>query len=109
MNAEQQSVVVQIVDSLNNGFTTFLLQGVTGSGKTEVYMQVAAETLKQGKSVLVLVPEIALITQMERRFRARFGMEPYLAAKSGYCHWCAVGHFRPVSRSGVDYRRRRAR
>ena len=73
LNAEQQHVVEQIVDSLNKGFSTFLLQGVTGSGKTEVYMQVAAETLKQGKSVLVLVPEIALITQMEKRFRARFG------------------------------------
>jgi len=95
LNSEQQSVVVQIVNSLNKGFTTFLLQGVTGSGKTEVYMQVAAETLKQGKSVLVLVPEIALITQMERRFRARFGeriavLHSGLSAGERYDQWSRI-------------------
>jgi len=95
LNPEQQGVVVQIVDSLNRGFTTFLLQGVTGSGKTEVYMQVAAETLKQGKSVLVLVPEIALITQMERRFRARFGeriavLHSGLSAGERYDQWSRI-------------------
>jgi primosomal protein N' (replication factor Y) len=73
LNVEQQSVVAQVTDKLGQGFVTFLLRGVTGSGKTEVYMQIAAEVLKRQQSVLVLVPEIALITQMERRFRARFG------------------------------------
>jgi primosomal protein N' (replication factor Y) len=95
LSAEQQTVVSQIVDSLNKGFSTFLLQGVTGSGKTEVYMQVAAETLKQGKSVLVLVPEIALITQMERRFRARFGqriavLHSGLSAGERYDQWSRI-------------------
>ena len=95
LNSEQQSVVMEIVDSLNKGFTTFLLHGVTGSGKTEVYMQIAAETLKQGKSVLVLVPEIALITQMERRFRARFGkriavLHSGLSAGERYDQWSRI-------------------
>jgi len=73
LNPDQQSAVDTIVSSLESGFRTFLLAGVTGSGKTEVYLQVAAEVVKRRLPVLVLVPEIALISQMERRFRARFG------------------------------------
>ena len=73
LNRDQQRVVERINKSLQSGFCTYLLAGVTGSGKTEVYMQVAAEVIKRGLPVLVLVPEIALISQMERRFRARFG------------------------------------
>ncbi len=95
LNAEQQSVVAQVNGSLNKGFATFLLQGVTGSGKTEVYMQVAAEVLNQEQSVLVLVPEIALITQMERRFRARFGeriavLHSGLSAGERYDQWSRI-------------------
>ena len=73
LNREQDRAVSHICNDLNQGYRPFLLNGVTGSGKTEVYMRVAEEVLKQGRGVLVLVPEIALITQMERRFRARFG------------------------------------
>jgi primosomal protein N' (replication factor Y) len=95
LSVEQQSVVAQVSDCLDQGFATFLLQGVTGSGKTEVYMQVAAETLKKGKCVLVLVPEIALITQMERRFRARFGeriavLHSGLSAGERYDQWSRI-------------------
>ena len=73
LNQDQLKAVSQSSSHLTKGYKTFLLRGVTGSGKTEVYMQVAAEALKNKLAVLVLVPEIALITQMERCFRARFG------------------------------------
>ncbi|MGM9945840.1 MAG: primosomal protein N' [Lysinibacillus sp.] len=52
---------------------TFLLQGVTGSGKTEVYLQAIQHTLREGKESIVLVPEISLTPQMTERFRSRFG------------------------------------
>ncbi|KQB93795.1 MULTISPECIES: primosomal protein N' [Geobacillus] len=52
---------------------TFLLYGVTGSGKTEVYMQAIEEVLRQGKEAIVLVPEISLTPQMVERFKGRFG------------------------------------
>ncbi len=57
------------------GFHAFLLQGVTGSGKTEVYLHLIEHTISQGKRALVLVPEIALTPQLVQRFRARFGNE----------------------------------
>ena len=73
LTPEQEKVISETGSFLGKGFAPFLLTGVTGSGKTEVYMQLASFAVKQGFGVLVLVPEIALISQMERRFRARFG------------------------------------
>jgi primosomal protein N' (replication factor Y) len=73
LTAEQKQAVQAVCASMGRGFQTFLLNGVTGSGKTEVYLQVVAEAVARGHSALVLVPEIALISQTERRFRARFG------------------------------------
>jgi len=75
LNADQQRAADTIVSRLGDGFSTFLLAGVTGSGKTEVYLHTAAEALRRGLHVLVLAPEIALIAQLERRFRARFGTD----------------------------------
>ena len=61
---------------------TFLLEGITGSGKTEVYLQIAAEILKQQRQVLVLVPEIGLAPQTVQRFKKRFAL-PVLTFHSG--------------------------
>jgi len=68
----EQAAAVQAIATLQ-GFNRVLLHGVTGSGKTEVYAQAIAPLLEQGKSVLVLVPEIGLTPQLTDRFRARFG------------------------------------
>jgi primosomal protein N' (replication factor Y) len=70
---EQQAALNCIIPAVGGGFQTFLLAGVTGSGKTEVYLRLTEATLNLGFSVIVLVPEIGLITQTARRFHARFG------------------------------------
>jgi primosomal protein N' (replication factor Y) len=70
---EQKKIVSIVKARIGKKFDAFLLAGVTGSGKTEVYLQLAMEAIQSDLSVLVLVPEIALISQMERRFRSRFG------------------------------------
>jgi primosomal protein N' (replication factor Y) len=62
----------------DNKFSTVLLDGVTGSGKTEVYFEAVAEALKQGRQALILLPEIALSTQFFARFARRFGSTPAL-------------------------------
>lgn len=71
LNDEQMGAVSTVTDF--NGFCPYLLHGVTGSGKTEVYMHIIEHYLKLGKEAIVLVPEISLTPQMVLNFRKRFG------------------------------------
>ena len=74
LNAAQRAAVDRINDSVRERRADpFLLHGVTGSGKTEVYLHVIAEAREAGRGALLLVPEIALTPQLVSRFRARFG------------------------------------
>jgi primosomal protein N' (replication factor Y) len=73
LNACQRDAFTALLAALGQGYATFVLQGITGSGKTEVYLRIIAEARKRGLGALVLVPEIALTPQLAARFRARFG------------------------------------
>ena len=76
LNDEQQAAFLRILADCRAGEAgVTLLQGVTGSGKTLVYIRLAQELLREGKSVMILVPEIALTPQMMARFTAYFGAE----------------------------------
>ncbi|SER62652.1 primosomal protein N' [Salipaludibacillus aurantiacus] len=71
---EQEEALTPVIDSIvEERHTTFLLRGVTGSGKTEVYMQAIDQVIRKGKEAIVLVPEISLTPQMVTRFKERFG------------------------------------
>ena len=73
LNEEQGAAVQAITQQIEHGGKPFLLEGVTGSGKTEVYLQVIQEALSRGKTAIMLVPEISLTPQVTNRFIARFG------------------------------------
>jgi len=74
LTEKQQDVVNEVVSNLDS-FKPYLLHGVTGSGKTEVYMHIIKEVLKEDKEVIVLVPEISLTPQLIEIFKKRFGNE----------------------------------
>ena len=75
LNSEQAKAVETVVSQIGKTSKPFLLEGVTGSGKTEVYLQIIQEVLNKGKTAIMLVPEISLTPQMTDRFISRFGQE----------------------------------
>jgi len=74
LNSEQKKAILDIKNSPT--FNTFLLDGVTGSGKTEVYLSLISDVIERGQDALILVPEIGLIDQLNRRIEARLGITP---------------------------------
>jgi primosomal protein N' (replication factor Y) len=79
LSQTQASAAAMLVQAAQDGFSVALLDGVTGAGKTEVYFEAVAETLRQGRQALILLPEIALTGAFLDRFAARFGLRP--------CEW----------------------
>jgi primosomal protein N' (replication factor Y) len=91
LNSDQQTAVDHISQHLHH-FHTSLLDGITGSGKTEVYLQLIAKVLEAGQQALVLVPEIGLTPQLLQRFQARFAtpialLHSALNEKERLCAW----------------------
>ncbi len=110
LNADQLRVWEPLKSALETGgYHPFLLHGVTGSGKTEVYLRAIEEVVKQGKEVIVLVPEISLTPQTISRFKGRCGNLAVLhshltdAERGGYWRRVATGHIQVVvgARSAV--------
>ncbi|AND73530.1 MULTISPECIES: primosomal protein N' [Enterococcus] len=99
LNKEQQHAVKRIVEAGQQEKShTFLLEGITGSGKTEVYLQAIAEVLAQNKTAIMLVPEIALTPQMVERFKGRFG-EAVAVLHSGLSQGEKYDEWRKIERN----------
>jgi primosomal protein N' (replication factor Y) (superfamily II helicase) len=101
LNAEQQSAVNAVEKGFNR-FQPFLLQGITGSGKTEVYLSLVEKMLKQQKQVLILIPEISLTPQLTQRFQQRLNvpvasLHSSLNDRQRLCAWSmATAELAPV-------------
>src|SRR5699024_5738410 len=101
LNAEQQEAYTNIANNISQNDTkTFLLEGVTGSGKTEIYLQTIAKALTVGQTALMLVPEITLTPQMVRRVKSRFG-DDVAVMHSGLSDGERYDEWRRVQRSEV--------
>ena len=95
LSPAQAAVAAALRDAVAGGFSVTLLDGVTGSGKTEVYLEAVAACLRRGRQALVLLPEIALSSQWLERFEHRFGVAPAvwhsdLASRTRRITWRAV-------------------
>lgn len=101
LNTAQQHAVTQVANNFGK-FQAFLLDGVTGSGKTEVYMHLIAQMLQQNKQILLLVPEINLTPQTLQRFQERFKvpiavLHSQMSEKQRACGWMqAQRGFAPI-------------
>jgi primosomal protein N' (replication factor Y) (superfamily II helicase) len=101
----QEQALETIIPALDSTvFAPFLLHGVTGSGKTEVYLRVIAAALQRGRQALVLVPEIALTPQLVSRFRARFAPQGIRVAvlHSGLSDGERYDSWRAIARGAAD-------
>lgn len=92
LNADQQSALESILGPVRAGrHETLVIHGVTGSGKTEVYIQAIEEVVRYGRQAIVLVPEISLTPQTRRRFRSRFDrvavLHSHLSSPERHWHW----------------------
>ena len=76
LDRDQKVAADELIDAIEGGFKTYLLDGVTGSGKTEVYFSAVEAAISAGKQVLILLPEIALSAAWRKRFEERFGCSP---------------------------------
>ena len=100
LNAEQERAVQAVTSKIGQLSKPFLLEGVTGSGKTEVYLQIIQEVLEKGKTAIMLVPEISLTPQVTDRFISRFGdrvaiLHSGLSNGEKYDEWRRVERGRP--------------
>ena len=101
LNPEQKEACEAVVGAIGKEHPPFLLQGITGSGKTEVYLQIIQGALDMGKTAIVLVPEISLTPQMTERFIARFG-EQVAILHSGLSNGEKYDEWRKVERGDAQ-------
>lgn len=98
LTIEQKAALTMLAPSLRGegGFATFLLHGVTGSGKTEIYLGVIDQVVARGREAIVLVPEISLTPQTIRRFRRRFPrvavLHSHLSEGERHRHWRSIAN-----------------
>lgn len=101
LNPEQRQARDAVVSAIGSHQPPFLLQGITGSGKTEVYLQIIQGALDKGKTAILLVPEISLTPQMTERFIARFG-EKVAILHSGLSNGEKYDEWRKVERGNAQ-------